>query len=389
METVVCDITAFDYWRIPPLVHLLLAGEGDDVALRKITSSDQLQALRAEVVAGLPLCARYLGTNSHTRTMGRVAKQLLPIVPLLAAGHEDAVDVLAGRHCKCYESDLLRTHLWSRNLPVGSTLELYEDVRIISPELLMLCLAGRASLAHTVMMASELCGSFAVYDPPAPIRAFLQRILDSGKKIPVVQGWKPYIDASGKLGTLWSRPPLTSPGKLTSFAADSDLKKGASRLVRAASLVKEGAASPFEVQTAVLLGFPRRMGGYGIGGFVANGKVPLNVGGKALSLKSCCYCDLFWEEQGIDVECQSAMVHQNADSFLSDSERTTALKGMGIDVLPLTFDQLKDAGRFDCFVNVLANSLGLSLRPRTEAMMEAASRLRCEVLIDWEFVHHV
>ncbi len=83
------------------------------------------------------------------------------------------------------------------------------------------------------------------------------------------------------------------------------------------------------------------------------------------------------------------MVHQNADSFLSDSERTTALKGMGIDVLPLTFDQLKDAGRFDCFVNVLAKSLGLSLRPRTEAMMEVASRLRCEVLIDWEFVHHV
>ena len=24
METIICDISAFDYWRIPPIVHILL-----------------------------------------------------------------------------------------------------------------------------------------------------------------------------------------------------------------------------------------------------------------------------------------------------------------------------------------------------------------------------
>lgn len=389
METVICDITAFDYWRIPPLVHLLLTGEEDDAVLRKIATAERLRALRAEVVSELSLCRLFLGPNTHTRGMGRVAKELLPIIPLLAVGHEGAVDVLTARHSKCYESELLRPRLWSRGHCAGMTLELYEDVQIASPEFMMLQLAGRASLAKTVMMASELCGSFAVYDAPKPISAFLQKLVNDGKTIPVVGGWRPYVDASGKLGTLWSRPPLTSSDELVAFASNADQRRGSSRLAQAASILKEGAASPFEVQTAILLGFSRRLGGYGINDFEANGRVALNMGGKALAKKSHCYCDLFWEEQSVDVECQSALVHQNAEGFLSDSERMSALRGMGIDVLPLTFDQLSDDNRFDCFVKVLAGMLGRGLRPRTELMKKASLSLRREVLVDWETIQCV
>ena len=161
------------------------------------------------------------------------------------------------------------------------------------------------------------------------------------------------------------------------------------RLVKATEFLVPSAASPLEVQTAMLLGLPSSMGGYGIGGFEANRKVRLNTGGRLLSKKSACYCDLFWEEAGIDVECQSTMVHQNADSFLSDSERTTALRGMGLDVLPITFDQLSDSARFDSFVKVLVGMLGLTLESRTEAVKKATVGLRAEVLAPWETIHHV
>lgn len=33
MDTIICDITAFDYWRIPPIVQLLLAGNETDPVL--------------------------------------------------------------------------------------------------------------------------------------------------------------------------------------------------------------------------------------------------------------------------------------------------------------------------------------------------------------------
>ena len=89
----------------------------------------------------------------------------------------------------------------------------------------MLQLAARASLPLTIMMASELCGSFAVHEPPQPIKGFLQRIIKADKKIPTVNGWKPFVDASGNLGNLWSRPPLTTPHKLAAFATDSGAKR--------------------------------------------------------------------------------------------------------------------------------------------------------------------
>lgn len=389
MATTICDIAAFDYWRIPPIVHLLLAGEEDDVILRKIATVDEVATLRAQVVDELPLCKLYLRTNAHTRSMGAAARELLPVIALVAAGHEGAVDVLVKRHSKCHGSALLRPRLWSHELPSGSELHLYDEVSVASPELVALQLAGRGSLARTVMIASELCGSFAVFSPPAHIKAFLQRILDRDKPIPTVGGWRPFVDSGKQLGTLWSRPALTTPQRLASFAEACDLKRGASRLAQAASLVKAGAASPFEVQAAVLLGFSRRMGGYGLDGFEANGKVALNVGGRALAQRSCCYCDLFWEEAAVDVECQSILVHQNAGSFLSDSERTAALKGMGIDVLPITFDQLKDPVRLNSFAKVLSGMLGVPFRARTQAMEKAASRLRREVLVDWETVQQV
>lgn len=389
MATTICDITAFDYWRIPPIVRLLLVGEEDDATLRKIATPDQLRTLRSEVVETLPLCNSFLRPSPRTRHLGASAKELLPVVPILAVGHEGAVDVLIDRHSGCHSSTLIRPRLWTRKLPLGSTVEIYDEVCVASPELAMLQLAARASLPLTIMMASELCGSFAVHEPLQPIKAFLQRIIKADKKIPTVNGWKPFVDASGNLGNLWSRPPLTTPHKLAAFAADSGAKRGVVRLVKATELLVPNAASPLEVQTAMLLGLPSSMGGYGIGGFEANRKVRLNTGGRLLSKKSACYCDLFWEEAGIDVECQSTMVHQNADSFLSDSERTTALRGMGLDVLPITFDQLSDSARFDSFVKVLVGMLGLTLESRTEAVKKATVGLRTEVLAPWETIHHV
>ena len=188
MATTICDITAFDYWRIPPIVRLLLVGEEDDATLRKIATPDQLRTLRSEVVETLPLCNSFLRPSPRTRHLGAPAKELLPVAPILAAGHEGAVDVLTDLHSGCHSSTLIRPRLWTRKLPLGSTVEIYDEVCVASPELAMLQLAARASLPLTIMMASELCGSFAVHEPPQPIKAFLQRIIKADKKIPTVNG---------------------------------------------------------------------------------------------------------------------------------------------------------------------------------------------------------
>lgn len=271
-------------------------------------------------------------------------------------------------------------------------MSLFGDIGITSPAFTLLELAARANDVQTLMMASELCGSFAVYSPPSLIREALEKLLPDDqnpkRRIPVVGGWRPFVDSKGHLSSLWQRPPLVHPRELATLADRSDSRRGASRMKLASELVKESAASPFEVQTALLLGLPYRNGGQSLDGFVCNKKIDLTHRATLLAEKRHCYCDLYWEE-GLDLECQSTLVHQNAESYLSDSERALALESMGIKVLPITFDQISSRERFDAASQLIAKTLGLKLPKKTTREQSQELELRRQVLIDWETVHLV
>lgn len=46
MDAIVSDISAFRYWRIPPLVRLLVSAPEDDALLQSIVSEEELTRLR-------------------------------------------------------------------------------------------------------------------------------------------------------------------------------------------------------------------------------------------------------------------------------------------------------------------------------------------------------
>lgn len=392
MEATICDISAFDYWRIPPVVQILIAGEEDDSTLQKMSADIDIAALRSSVVEQLPLCQTFFKKSPHTRSVSGLTRALAQVVPLLAANHEGPVDVLLTKQSQRHSSVFLKPHLWQKQLPEGSTMSLFGDIGITSPAFTLLELAARANDVQTLMMASELCGSFAVYSPPSLIREALEKLLPDDqnpkRRIPVVGGWRPFVDSKGHLSSLWQRPPLVHPRELAALADRSDSRRGASRMKLASELVKESAASPFEVQTALLLGLPYRNGGQSLDGFVCNKKIDLTHRATLLAEKRHCYCDLYWEE-GLDLECQSTLVHQNAESYLSDSERALALESMGIKVLPITFDQISSRERFDAASQLIAKTLGLKLPKKTTREQSQELELRRQVLIDWETVHLV
>ncbi len=70
------------------------------------------------------------------------------------------------------------------------------------------------------------------------------------------------------------------------------------------------------------------------------------------------------------------MAHDNETSFLSDSERTTALLNEGITVLPLTYAQLANPERMDDFAQTLSKLRGIVPPKRTEKQMRKANELR-------------
>ncbi|MDO4849001.1 MAG: hypothetical protein Q4B45_04395 [Coriobacteriia bacterium] len=339
---------------------------------------DELIAFRMDLLEQLPLLKACSSPKSH---IGDGFKAIRNASALLAPSAELPLQVLVDDPKLRRPSCLLRPSVCTSELPAGFTRMLNDDISVASPELALLQLAPKASLAQTVLMASELCGSFAVYRAPAPVAAKLQELIGGGR-LRAVDGWEPCLTSNGRIGELWKRPPLTTPNELLHLAELSNSRLGAARLRKAAELVKPNAASPFEVQAGILLGFSRRRGGEGFGDFTHNEKAELSRDAKLLAGRSYCSCDLFWPD-GLDIECQSAQFHDNGNSFISDSNRTAALSLMGTQVLPLTFEQLKQPDNFDAFSNAVAKALGRKRKPKSAPQIEAARRLRDEVFCDW------
>ena len=178
------------------------------------------------------------------------------------------------------------------------------------------------------------------------------------------------------------RPPLLVPPDVARLVEDVGRLRGKRRLAEAAALVVSGAASPFEAQTGILLGLERGRGGEGYGGLTHSHKVDLSESARRLAGRSCCYCDLYWED-GLDVECQSTMYHDNERSWLSDAERSAALSLMGIGVLPVTSAQVFSQRRFEAFSRAVAALLDRPCGSKDDSEREAQRLLRREVLGDW------
>lgn len=371
MDTCICDISALRFWNTPPLVTAIMCSGPEDARALGFSSVEQMETVRRSVLeqsALYALCSkdrrRWNAASSHSLNLQEVA-------PLLAAGLEPPIHVLARTRNERYCSELLAPALWTSEIPPGAFIQVAESVRVATPEFALLQLAKRLGLNKCLLIASGLCGTYAEYRAPGALERHLAHASQEG-------GWRPYL-IGGKLQTLWQREPLATPDSIRRMATLASHARGAGKLARVSELVFPGAASPFESKAGLILGLPTGLGGYGHEGMTHNKQVLLRVGSQRLSEKRCCFCDLYWEE-GVDVECQSRMAHENESSFLSDSERAAALLNEGITVLPLTYAQLSDRSRLDEFAQVLSKLRGIVPKSRSNRQLQKADALFNDLL---------
>lgn len=146
-------------------------------------------------------------------------------------------------------------------------------------------------------------------------------------------------------------------------------------------------ASPFEVQTSMLVSLPRNEGGMGIN-IANNVRIPLSDAARSLYDKTCCYADILIESatnsMGVILECQGRSAHGGEAASLSDAERTTALTSMGYDVIQITYEQIKDTKSFNNIAELIHKKAGLPYIPKTDQERTAAETLRRELLVDWD-----
>lgn len=348
MDLTLCGQSAFYYHRIPP----------------------QVLGLYPAISLG-NMDRRCCGLGSHA-----VVKDLLH-APL----HR-----LVFTRAQSGSRSLFKSHLLTQEPPPGSFRQTEHGFDVTSPEFTLLNLATQASRNQLLMACYEMCSSFAVYTPCKRTQQQLDEAI-SLKFIPPDCGWKRIVDTKGNDTNLWKRAPLLSAADIAAFAKQAAGLRGVKQLRWAAERMAGQTASPFEVQTSMLVSLPRDEGGLGIG-ITNNARIPLSEAARSLYDKTCCYADILIESvtdsMGVILECQGRSAHDSEAASLSDAERTTALTSMGYDVIQITYGQIKDKRSFGNLAELIHKKAGLPYTPKIKQECDAEDALRQELLVDWD-----
>ena len=348
MDLTLCGQSAFYYYRIPP--HVL--GLYPAISLGNIDR-------------------RCCGLGSHA-----VVKDLLH-APL----HR-----LVFTRAQSGSRSLFKSHLLTQEPPPGSFRQTEHGFDVTSPEFTLLSLATQVSRNQLLMACYEMCSSFAVFTPCERTQQQLDEAI-SLKFIPPDCGWKRIVDTKGNDTNLWKRAPLLSAADIAAFAKQAAGLRGVKQLRWAAERMAGQTASPFEVQTSMLVSLPRDEGGLGIG-ITNNARIPLSEAARSLYDKTCCYADILIESvtdsMGVILECQGRSAHDSEAASLSDAERTTALTSMGYDVIQITYGQIKDKRSFGNLAELIHKKAGLPYTPKIKQECDAEDALRQELLVDWD-----
>lgn len=334
----------------------------------------------------------------------RIPPQVLGLYPAISLGNMDRRCCSLGSHAVVKDllhaplhrlvftraqsgsRSLFKSHLLTQEPPPGSFRQTEHGFDVTSPEFTLLSLATQVSRNQLLMACYEMCSSFAVFTPCERTQQQLDEAI-SLKFIPPDCGWKRIVDTKGNDTNLWKRAPLLSAADIAAFAKQAAGLRGVKQLRWAAERMAGQTASPFEVQTSMLVSLPRDEGGLGIG-ITNNARIPLSEAARSLYDKTCCYADILIESvtdsMGVILECQGRSAHDSEAASLSDAERTTALTSMGYDVIQITYGQIKDKRSFGNLAELIHKKAVLPYTPKIKQECDAEDALRQELLVDWD-----
>ena len=137
----------------------------------------------------------------------------------------------------------------------------------------------------------------------------------------------------------------------------------------AVNLARPGSASPAESLMFAVLGAPMRFGGFGccslpMGGLLLNYRIDFDT--LAVNMSSgipYAICDLYCPAAGVDNE-YNGIGHELQNARIHDGNRNNGLKAMGIHVLVINRDQMKDLVALEAFAQTMHRLAGVRFRYR-------------------------
>ena len=256
---------------------------------------------------------------------------------LAHTGLPGTVDLLVGKPSAKRNSTGASCHVWKGQLSCGLTANLDDGIVLCAPELVFAQMCGSLSLAASLELAHEFCGSYSMGDTPS----------------------MPYADGC---------QPLTSPERLRHVVSLCPGIKNAAVARQAARLVAAGSRSPMETQQSIILSAPRTVGGYGCGTPLLNHRIDLTPEASAMAGRGYLVLDAYFPQANTTVEYQGSTHNQSA-TRASDDARENALALMGINTVRIWPSMLYDETKMDTIAQLIYKRSGIRLRKESPQML--------------------
>ena len=246
-------------------------------------------------------------------------------------------------------------HLLSGHYPSGSFCRASDGVLVSSPELTFTQMARALDPERLIAYGYELCGYYAV---------------------------------TGGKGESCSCPPLTSVAKIAQYLdrlercrrkRGEGMPWGYVRARRALSFVRDGASSPEEAVSTMMLTLPRALGGYELAAPKLNECVKLGTEAAGAFGIEGFVCDMSWNDGAWILQYRGAQGKVRcAGSY--EARGGEVLAADGRTVIQMDREVLCDQELMDGVARVIARGLGLRWRRATPRLAARRLRLRTRLI---------
>lgn len=285
----------------------------------------------------------------------------------------EKLDVLISSESHRLGNKRVGYHLVTTALPYDALVELEKGIYITSPAYTALLYSRGRSLGETVMLLMELAGTYTLPADATPSIAWggvwpePDEDEDNNSELDV--DTHPKSKTTVIEQTHYKCEPVVTIKELKAMArqATSSSDRTFKQAVR---LIAEGSASPAESICYAMLSLPMSCGGFGCGsigkGFRLNHTIRFDDNARNMASGiPFAICDAYLEEANADIE-YNGIGHELTAARVHDGQRNNGLKGMGISVIAINRDQMRDITALEAIAKDLYRRAGKQFRYRIE-----------------------
>ena len=263
------------------------------------------------------------------------------------------INLMVGSPKGRWKAQKVKAHVYNGPVPDQSFRKICDKVSVSSPAFCFFQMAGDLPLIKLIELGFELCGSYS---------------------LPVSNGLRQKEEVNDK--NIYNHPQLTYTREIKSFVSRLEGVRGHKNAFRALRYIVDGSASPMETLLVMLLTLPHNLGGYGFPKPELNKRIDISKGAIRRSGKAFYVCDLFWSKANLAVEYDSVLYHTGAEHIISDSKKRMDLATLGVEVITVTGNQIRNINMFETLAKLIACKLHKRLQYDNTKFLKAQNELR-------------